>query len=455
MVSNIMIAIAVVAVLSVGGVAVYVLTHDGDGDTSTLDSAELKVLGNANGDIYIDDKDVKIIEKLIADGASAEDNPLADANYDKKIDKADLEVVKNIIAGKSTKIWHANYHDTDGDSVMDLEPVETRFPVSSAIMTGSANSFMMCYMLDIIDEIKGASYGSTNDKTLYGPHFMNTKAVAKLGTSSTSIAFEDGKAGSSDVIANENVTCVLSDWNRTYLTNEDKFEAAGIDVVRISAASTEKDVYTHSILLLGLLFQENDNAKRLLDLYNKTFDKIDDLVGGLSSKKKLAGVASSSNGSISSGNSDYQAVLSMAGLEFGLKKYDFGSAASVKVADNLGIYDTSKYNWDRIVHLRTAIYYNATAESISETWKKYTEKFSDWEHYDEDGSQIIISGVIPVPVRVAYTVASAYAGTIAGVDKAWADSIHQEFISGFYHDGNEDLIASEQFMYVDKDPLAA
>lgn len=83
---------------------------------------------------------------------------------------------------------------------MNVELVSTTFPISSTIITGSANTFILLYTLGIVDEVKGASYSSTNDKWLFGDTYLDTSKVVKLGTSATTITFEDGKAGSSDVI---------------------------------------------------------------------------------------------------------------------------------------------------------------------------------------------------------------------------------------------------------------
>lgn len=300
--------VAIVAVLVAASVGVYAVVGNKDDVDSpaSMEGAELKVLGNANGDRVIDSKDIDVIEKAIDDGVALKDAPLADANNDGVIDDKDIEVVKKIINKESVTVWHINYHDVDGDSTMDMERVSTQYPVSAAIMTGSANSFIMCYMIGIIDEIKGASYGSSNDSTLFGSTYLNTSKTVKLGTSSTSITFEDGKAGSSNVIAEKGVTCVLSDWNRTYLTNESAFETAGVDVVRVAAASVDKEVYTHSILLLGFLFQKESRASDLVDLYDSTMKTIKDAVSTLPEDKKVKAVASSMNGYISSGNSDYQ-----------------------------------------------------------------------------------------------------------------------------------------------------
>ena len=113
--------VAIVAVLVAASVGVYAVVGNKDDVDSpaSMEGAELKVLGNANGDRVIDSKDIDVIEKAIDDGVALKDAPLADANNDGVIDDKDIEVVKKIINKESVTVWHINYHDVDGDSTMD------------------------------------------------------------------------------------------------------------------------------------------------------------------------------------------------------------------------------------------------------------------------------------------------------------------------------------------------
>lgn len=423
----------VVAILVVAaGAAVVVKNNSDDGHVNTpesLNNAVLKVYGNIDGDEDIDQDDVKTIEKLIHDKATAADYPMADANRDGTIDQKDVDVVKKIIDGESTEIWHISYHDVDGDSVMDEELVKTKFPIKSTIMTGSTNSFILMTMCGIVDEVKGASYSSTVDKALFGETFLNTDKVAKLGTSSTKIEFEAGASASSNLIQEKNVTALISDWNRTYIINESDFEKAGVDVVRVAASSVDLNVNAHSILLLGLLFQKQDRTKALYELYDSVYSE-------LSSKKPsntIRAVASSTDGGVSSGNSDYTKVLTYAGAIFGLEGFDFGTSTYAKVDSNKDIYT---YDFDYLIHLRTSVSYgeyDATA-----IWNNYTSKFPD---LNPDVKQYVVSGTVPVPVRIAL-VASIFNDS---VDIDWANNIHQKFLDTFLQKYNYETGTFESY----------
>ena len=427
--------VLVVAMLAVAAGAVVVVKNNNDnGHIATpesLDNAVLKVFGNIDGDEDFDNDDVKTIEKLIRDNASAADYPMADANRDGKIDQADVDLVKKIINGESATIYHVNYHGNATTGVMEKEIVSTKFPIKSAIMTGSTNSFLLMTMCGIVEEVKGASYSSA-DKALFGGTFLNTDKVTKLGTSSTTIAFEAGSGAASEVIAKHNVTAVITDWNKSYITNEKVFEEANVDVVRVAAASIDLNTSAHSILLLGLLFQKQDRAEALYDLYKSVYSEIESKTTGLNVKA----IASSTTGSVSSGDSDYTKVLTTAGASFGLEGYDFGGKASIKVAENLGIFDDTKYNYDYIIHIRTSVSYSDyDAEKIL---KEYTEPFSKWNN---DGNQYIISGSVPVPVRIAL------AASIMNdaLDESWANGIHQKFLDSFLQKYNYETGAFESY----------
>ena len=424
--SKMIAVIAVVVIAVAGGAAAVVLMNNHGAKEDPLayfDGVGLKVLGNENKDNVIDSNDYNAIQTLVQDKASVKDHPLADANHDGTIDEKDLEVVKKVIDKEVTTIWHINYHDSDSNGTMDKELVSTKVPVTSTIMTGSSNNFMMFTLLGIPagDVVKGACYGTTNDPYLYKNTFLKTTLVEKLGGKSYEIEFENGKVGSSNLIQEKNVTCLVTDWNRIYIENEAAFESANVDVVRIAAASFEKEVYTHTIALLGTIFSVTEQANVIIDLYDKAAKEINDATSTLTPDKVKKAVASSTTGAISSGDSDYTAVCEAAGAEFGLKGYNFGGSSVVYANDNLGVFDSRTYKFDNIVHIRTGLSYNSKTADIGSMWAEYANGMSLWENvYD---GQVLISGSIPVPCRVAFAAYAIYHDTLPDLSEAWAQSL--------------------------------
>lgn len=418
---------AVVVILIIAAAAAYIAIADRDGgsgdNVADMDDAELKVYGNVNGDRYLDAADASIIQQLIDEGAAVEDHPLADANRDGVIDTADLDVVNNVIAGESAVIWHVNYHDTDGDGHMDQEIVSTTFPLESVIISASSNIAMHLFSIGVIDEVKGAAYtDGTLDSVLYGDNYLDTGKVVKIGTSVTDIPFEDGKVGASDVIADQQVTALITDWNKNYVSNYQDFENAGVDVVRISCNSTNAEEMTHTAMLLGLLFQKVERAEQYLDLNLEILDYVRDSVAG---DEPVKMVVSSMNGRISSGTSDYTAIAVEAGGEFALSAVDFGTSASIKISEHPEVYT---YDFDYIIHFRTSLSYDQTQEEIQKAWDTYTPAFSDWEHAET--GQYLVSGSVAPVLRVAY-IATVLHPDDVDIDRV--NELHQRMIDEFFN----------------------
>lgn len=432
----------IAAVLVVAAVGAYLVIDGEDGGTRAVDmgDVELKVYGNINGDRFLDLDDAGMIQDIIDEGADATEYPLADADRDGVLDGDDVALVEDVAAGRPAVIWHVNFHDVDGDGTMDEEIVSTSFPVTSALTTGSSNTLTMEMMLGLTDHIKGASYGNTNDMTLLGATLLDTDRVERLGTSTMSIPFEDGKVGSSNIIAEEGVTTVIADWNRSYLTNEADFEKAGVDVVRVSAAAAERDEIVHSYMLLGLLFQETERADELVDLMFSVFDYVEDNVDG---EEWPVVAASSSNGQLSSAGSDYTRAALMAGGTYGLGSVDFAGSTGIKIADHPEVY---LLDFEYIFHIRNQLSYNQTAESVSEDCPPIVAYFDGWKHADT--GQYIVCSTMPICLRVAYIATALHPDTV-DIDKV--DALHQELVDRFYECGTDFDISGMRFILTPED----
>ncbi|MBR6871056.1 MAG: dockerin type I repeat-containing protein [Candidatus Methanomethylophilaceae archaeon] len=146
---NMLIAIAAIAVVAIAIVAAFLLLNNNGGgnnndntDTSeyltadsgkaTVSSVDTKLLvfGNANNDVYLNNKDVTFIQNIV-DGKSTwnkTSNPLADTNADGKITKEDVSLLKCFIEGKSAPMFYVNDM---------LETVKITFPLTGKIAIGA------------------------------------------------------------------------------------------------------------------------------------------------------------------------------------------------------------------------------------------------------------------------------------------------------------------------------
>ena len=80
------------------------------GSPAKIEEAKLWVLGNANGDMYIDASDKDIINAAITKSATVAQAPLCDANNDGTINADDVTFVDGLINGSATKAY---YMDVD------------------------------------------------------------------------------------------------------------------------------------------------------------------------------------------------------------------------------------------------------------------------------------------------------------------------------------------------------
>ncbi len=425
-----MVAFSAVLVVLVVAVAGIFLMMDKDETQApvAMDEAELKVFGNVNGDRFVDEKDLSELKKLVADEKTVEEYPLADANYDGVLDSKDVDVVEKIIAGKETIVWHVNQFDENQDGVAENTIVSTKFPIKAAITLGTGNNLLMFYALGITDELKGATYASSADKYLYGDIYRDESKVANIGKGIVEISFEDGKVGSSDVIAKEGVTAVIANQSKGSLPNWKVFEEANIDVVRISASSAVEGELVHSAMLLGLLFQKVDAADAYVDL---SLEILDYVAEKTKNAYPVSAASSSMTGYLSVGDSDYRDYILLVGASYGLDGHDFGNKISIVAKDYPEVYT---YDIDRIIHVRSGVTYGQTEESNLDAWNTYTKAFKDWKN--AESGQYVISSSVPVPLRVAYIACAMYPDL---VDITEIDKFHQRFMDEIFKNDKIDL----------------
>lgn len=432
--TKVVIAVAVVAILAVAGIGTAIALNNKGGSSNPadipvdniMDGATLKVLGNANKDNVIDDKDVKAIEKYIEDGVKYETIPIADANNDKKINSDDIDVVKKIIAKEDTTVWHVNYYDIDQNTTMDTQLVSTAFPIKKCIITASTNTAMTMMLLGITssDVVVGAAYSSLDSK-LFGSTFADTNKVTKVNTTATKIEFEAGVSNAtSELIKNKQVTAIISDWNKSYLTNWQEFENANVDIVRGASASVDYVVSENTYRTLGLLFGvDQTRVDTIADLNTYVLKAV--AQKGATVTEKKAAVASSNTGDVSAGNSDYTALITLAGGEWGLKGYTAADSATIKVKDHDEVFS---YNFDYVFHIRTYLGYTAkTPAKISDEYDKYVADFLAWDKTDGK-AEYLISGTMPVPLRAAY-IGNVLYPELFPIE--WVESFHSDYVALF------------------------
>lgn len=413
-------------IIVVLGAAVFAITSMGNDDDNESpiysgDSA-LPVYGNANEDYKIDGSDLAIIEEIIDGKSTLADHPLADANADGVVDEADVELVKKIIAEEPCNVYHISYYKT-GNKV-----VQTAWPVKSALATGAANMLMILTLVGADSMVHGICYSSTSVPN--SALFPGFSQMPSLGSTSTSMTVD----GAKDVISKYDVTAFIVDHTVSTISNEDDFEKQGVDVIRIDPATVDFDKMGQEMLLLGFLFGTQTQVQSILQWQDDVMEEINGRLSSVTDKVSaitVNGTAGAKGLWVSAGASNYTAVLELAGATIpldidvlkadGITKYDGGAY--------FGHGDTwlYKYDFDKIISLKTGGWYSGDID-IKEIYEISLECLEETEAY-KNGQAYVVTGDAPVIVRIMYSAVALYPDLF---DQSWADELNQEFFEKFY-----------------------
>ncbi len=421
------VTIAVVIVVVVAAIGVALLVMNNDKSRVEID-AQLEVFGNANNDDKIDQSDIDLIQQIIDGEKAFEDYPLADANNDGVIDQKDIEQVKAIMNASSTnkiQIWHINHFNNQSI------PVQTLYPITSAVATGAANTILMFKYLGIVDEVKGFSWAGAPDGNLFQEYMHLITADQRLGTSATRMDVDKV----SNLVTKDHVTAAITADNRTYLANEEAtLEAMNVDVVRVTPAAVDSKDYMSTVLLLAFLFDTDGKGymNKCAELTSWYEDFLSDLNNKLRNvKNKASAVTSSSDTGVSTASSDYTDVLLAAGASFPLYDRDSTSATESYIGGE-SVW-LNKYDVDYVIPLRTSTtafsWYGGNALTDGkETLTKYINNFRTLECYEKN-NVFVVSGDMPVMMRIAYIAQTLYTD-VFGED--YADNYHKDFVKKFF-----------------------
>lgn len=280
----------VILLLAVAVVGVVLLNGMGKGTNYTnVSSVRLQVLGNANEDDTIDQRDIDLIKDVI-DGKEEKGN-LTDANNDGKIDNGDIDAVKKIIDGEETILY---YIDCDNQ----IASVHT--PVNSMLVAYSNNAEMV-RVLNATDRVIGVDdfiltypdyFPEFQDKPSAGSRLsFNVEAILKIHPD---IVFTGTRQ-----------------WYTPGLEGMLKANGTDIDVVRLP--SWEYNLVGAGILTLGYILGQQDEAYAYLEWHDGIMDNVKTTLDSIPENEKLR-VFVDRPGSTSVGvGSGYAEILELAG----------------------------------------------------------------------------------------------------------------------------------------------
>ena len=261
--NKILIAIAVAAVVVVAGVAAVVLVGNGSNNsTENPVDCKLRVLGNANNDNYLDDKDVELIQKIADHGAwDRKTYPLADANNDGIIDDSDVSLVKKFIAGSSATMYYLDWNN----AVSSVQyPLGNVLGSSYGIYTEFSTGLDMGIILGIYDKFTYMANGDIGPSDLDTNMYPNADKLTQVGIKSPGLE-------------------AMYSGGVRILTGDPKFlggyaataESLGFTVIKLPENRTINDVdCIDTLVTLGVMFNLQNKTSSFISFYEKVTAKI-------------------------------------------------------------------------------------------------------------------------------------------------------------------------------------
>ncbi len=237
--------IAVVVVIAVAACAALMLSGDGGNDSSddntidylTPDSGKAKissvdtkllVFGNANNDVYLDEKDVQFIQDIV-DGKTKwnkEKNPFADTNADGKITAEDVVLLKRFIDRQDATMFYVN---------SNLDTVSVKWPLAGNIMIGGVNDADILKIIGKVDSVVavcGTHDPKDFDKTVY-PEAVNWKYAGSYPYDYETVVSMEGS--------------ILMGQNFMYTEEFDKKVSDGYDKIRIDSVKLHEARFMNNV----------------------------------------------------------------------------------------------------------------------------------------------------------------------------------------------------------------
>ena len=413
------IAVAVVCVAAAGA-AIVVLNNDDGGKDKVVTTGRLMILGNANNDDFMDDRDIDTLEDIISAGTwDKQKYPYADADNSGVIDSKDVDLVKTIIDKSAKTLHYVNvYGEVDSLS----------YPISKFVTVGtySANASVE---LGLCDKVVGISGSKTWSKSDFWKG-LQSKAVI----SSSSITADIGLVSNVEGVQ----AIVTTDGG---VENEDEFENANIDVVRLDFGG-ENEV--SALLMLGFFTQAEERSHKLADYYDSIFDKAAELKEKYKDDTPMTAAVIYMEKWIYSDKGSHGSIADVAGIS-NVWKYDSSTdtANYYKVAaGSEWIRNESWKNATFIIGQEKWLY--ADGVDVKAVWDNYAQYYSSLKAFNT--KTCLVNESMSQPVQVAYLLEFMYPDDI---EEGYGAKMHQKFIDDFVDDlsGHYDVTKKGSFFY--------
>lgn len=413
------VAIIVVVVVIVAAVAAAVVMMDGNEEDPVSGVVENgSIYGNVNGDEYIDDVDIGVIQDIIDGERTLEDFPLADANRDGVVDETDLDIVTRAANGETTTLIVVNQLG---------EEISVSYPVTDYAFMGGTNIRTVIAVLGLAN---GMLANGTNSysSSLLDKDLVEGKANGTIVTLNSSIQTSDVEK-----LVDCGAKIVISEESGMSSSDEMVQTLNGLGITYLELNFKDIDMTNKSIKTLGILFQCEDLAKEYLDWSDEIMETIRANEGDLFGTATVLCVTMSN--SVSGTESDYYAATIEVG---GNNLADWADKTRKFNTGETWLYD-EKYNADFMFHFKSMSFPEEPDQDDVDTYIGY---FSETYTYKEANGYYLINGVLPLPVRAAIMAEIMYPECF---EEGWANSMFQYYIDTFL--GLDYTVSEDQYIW--------
>lgn len=422
---NMIVVIAVVAVLLGAGAAVLVFggNHSNSNSYGAIDS-KLQIRGNANNDYTIDSDDMKVLEDVISGDKSKEDYPFADVNADGDVNETDKTLLQKLIDREAGTDVYVSCFDIEKKSCN----TKVKYPLDFVVPVGTD---MMTIMWAGGQE-KVAGYFWNAYKGM-----QNTPFAVQLGSSPAindaswkqfqtldANLKEQQKGGVGAIILN-------TQYASTLAPRSDDISKAAIPVIGYPSADAETEIAT--ILTLGFLFGKatEDKSLEYAELGWNVVKDVKDKVKDMKEEDKKTFIAFCMTSYICQNDSTLNgSALSAGGIHY--SKVDSAYAAKyagTSVSPMGSTEALANYSADVMTNFTTQDSVKDSSERASKMIQIWESAKSYYQAHPSYQRTVYVNLTLPDACRIAYCAHALYP-ELFSLD--WANEVMQKYIdAGF------------------------
>lgn len=418
---NVIIAVAIAAILLCAGVAVLFFGGDNSKKNpyGAIDS-KLQIRGNVNEDYTIDQDDMNLLEEVIVGDKKLDDYPLADVNGDGVVDNVDKTLLQDLIDRKDgTNVYVMCYDINSKPTTTNVTyPLDNVVPVGTdmmMIMWAGGQSRVAGYFLNNYPGMQDVPNATELGKSIR----ISDASWKNFLTLDASL-----KDGVGAIVLNTAFSKFLSPYSNDIST-------AGIPLIGFPGLDAESEIA--AILTLGFLFGGDaektslEYAKMGWNVVKEVKDKTSKLAD---SEKKSFITFCMTNYICMNGSTHNGAAISAGGIHYSKIDSAYASTYSGTGSVQMGSTEAlSNYHADNLINVTSQDLRSSQTEKTSSMvtiWESAMPYYINYPAYED---VVYINLTMPDACRIAYIAHAMYPDLFS---LEWADGVMQSYIdAGF------------------------